>query len=141
MSQLRWAGLVEKMGEERMAKRADAQRLEGKGGEEELDCDGKTGKRDFEGLGERWKTRANDLVERAVQDQGEKFKKIRQRASESRPVSPLTSPRIYEEFIFMFVESLNVDIWGVQIEVFEEPEDGAILASLNGCANCDVGEP
>ncbi len=41
----------------------------------------------------------------------------------------------------MLVESLNVDILGVQIEVFEEPEDGVISASLNGCPNCDVGEP
>ena len=34
-SRLKWAGYVERMGDEKLAKRSDAQKVEGKGGEEE----------------------------------------------------------------------------------------------------------
>ena len=40
-SRLKWASYVEKMGDEKLAKRADTQKAEGKGGKEHQDCDGK----------------------------------------------------------------------------------------------------
>ncbi len=91
MSQLRWAGLVEKMGEERMAKRADARRLEGKGGEEELDCDGKTMEKEILKDWEKGGKRERTIWWRELCRISERnLKKIRHRASESRPVSSLT---------------------------------------------------
>ena len=38
-SRLNWAAHVERMGDEKLAKRAEAEKLEGKGGEETRNCD------------------------------------------------------------------------------------------------------
>ena len=45
----------EKMGDEKLAKRADAQKVEGDGGKEERNCDGVWIKSDLERVGEEWK--------------------------------------------------------------------------------------
>ena len=42
-SRLTSAGRVERMGDEKLVKRADAQKVEGKGGGEDRNCDGMTG--------------------------------------------------------------------------------------------------
>ena len=41
-SRLIWTGRVERMGDGKLAKRADAQKVDGKGGDESKHCDGKT---------------------------------------------------------------------------------------------------
>ena len=41
-SRLKWAGHVERMGDEKLAKRADAQKVERKEGKEDRECDGRT---------------------------------------------------------------------------------------------------
>jgi len=48
-SSLKWAYHVERMGDEKLANRAGAQKVDGKGGEEESECDGRTA------LQETWK--------------------------------------------------------------------------------------
>ena len=45
-SRLTWPGHVERMGDEKLTKRADAQKVEGKGGEEDRNCDVECIKRD-----------------------------------------------------------------------------------------------
>ena len=44
-----------KKGEEKLAKRADAQKVEGYGGEEDRNCAGVWVKSDLESVGEEWK--------------------------------------------------------------------------------------
>ena len=41
-SRLKWAGHVERMGDDKLAKRTDFQKVEGKGGEVDRECDGRT---------------------------------------------------------------------------------------------------
>ena len=54
------AGHVKRMGDEKLAKRSDAQKGEGKGGEEDQECDGRM--RDMERVGEEWGTTAKEGV-------------------------------------------------------------------------------
>ena len=46
-TRLIWAGHVERIGDEKFAKRGDAQNVEGKGGVEEGECDGRTALREI----------------------------------------------------------------------------------------------
>ena len=46
-SRLKWAGHVERMGDDKLTKRADARKVEGKGSEEDRECDGRTALRDI----------------------------------------------------------------------------------------------
>ena len=41
-SRLNWAGHMERIGDENLAKRAEVQKVEGNGGEEDRDCDGRS---------------------------------------------------------------------------------------------------
>ena len=55
-SRLKWAGHVERMGDDNIdSKRSD---VEGKGGEEDRECDGRTALRDLERVGGEWRTTA-----------------------------------------------------------------------------------
>ena len=47
-SRLRWAGHVERIGDKKkVAKRADAEKVEGKGSQEDQECDGRTAFREI----------------------------------------------------------------------------------------------
>ena len=41
-SRWKWTGHVERMKDEQLAERADAQKVEGKGGDDDQECDGRT---------------------------------------------------------------------------------------------------
>ena len=57
---LTWAGHVERMGDEKLTKRTDVQKMDGEGGEEDRNCDGDCIKRDVERMGEECRKRAAD---------------------------------------------------------------------------------
>ena len=47
-SRLKWAGHVERIGDkQKLTKRADAEKVKGKGSEEDRECDGKTALREI----------------------------------------------------------------------------------------------
>ena len=57
---------MERIGVEKLAKGADAQKVEGKGGEEDRKCDGSIAlrlKRDLERVGGEWRATAKEGVE------------------------------------------------------------------------------
>ena len=46
MSRRKWAGHMGRKGDETLAKKSDAQKVEGKGGDEDRDCDERTALRE-----------------------------------------------------------------------------------------------
>ena len=59
-SSLTRAEHVERMGDEKLTRRTDAQKMDGDGGEEDRNCDGDCIKRDVERMGEEYRKRAAD---------------------------------------------------------------------------------